>query len=154
MPSQRREIHDKLIDILKSISIANGYQQTIVSVTKRMKEIEHLSSFPELSVIEGEQVLQCVSEEENLYEVTSSFAAIGYIKTGHDSNDQGLLSSASDDLIEDIKEALLANTGDLIATTSAKSLRLSSDEPILDYQNNWGYVTVYFTVTYYFEGTA
>ena len=149
MASARREIHDSLINILKTIAISSGYHQNVASVTKRMKEIEMVPAFPSLSVLEGEQVFQNISEEEDLYEASASFSVIGYVKTDHDAADAGLLSTAADDLIEDIKDALVNNTGTLFTLTSAKSLRFVSDEPLLDYQNNWGYVTVNFTVTYY-----
>jgi hypothetical protein len=149
MASARREIHDSLINTLKTITISSGYHQNVVSVTKRMKEIEMVHAFPALSVIEGEQVFQNVSEDENLYEATASFSVIGYVKTDHDATDAGLLSAAADDLIEDIKDALMRNTSVLFTQTSAKNMRFVSDEPLLDYQNNWGYVTVNFVVTYY-----
>jgi hypothetical protein len=149
MASARREIHDEVIDILKTITVTNGYHQNVSAVTRRMKEIEMIHSFPALSVLEGEQVFQSISEEENLYEATASYSVIGCVKTDHDVNDAGLLSDAADDLIEDIKDALMDNMEALFNASPAKSLRFVSDEPMLDYENNWGYVSVIFTVTYY-----
>ncbi len=149
MASDRRAIHDKLIDILKTITVDNGYHNDIASVTKRLKDIETVQSFPALSLIGGEETFERRSEEENLYEVTSSFWVIGYVKTDHDAADTGSLSSAGDDLIDDVIDAIANNIVGLFNSTAAKSLRLVSDESVLDFQNNWGYVSVSFEVTYY-----
>ncbi|MFI5250799.1 MAG: hypothetical protein ACHQQQ_00080 [Bacteroidota bacterium] len=150
MPSARREIQEKLIDILETITVSNGYHHDVAAATKKLKGIEQISSFPELCVIEGEQVFHITSEEENLYEVTSTFSVIGYVKVGTDADDAGILSDACDDLLEDIRDALLDNAGVLFSETAAKSIRFLSDEPVLDYQNNWGHITVNFSVMYYY----
>lgn len=148
MASLRKKIQEQLVAVLRGITPANGYHNTVAAVTKSFKSIEQLAAFPHLAVLEGEQTLRPVSEEETLYEATASFAIVGCVKADNDGGCDGALSDACDSLIEDIKESLLANAPSIVGSVDAGELRLVSDEPMVDDANNSGYVIVVLTISY------
>jgi hypothetical protein len=148
--SFRRDIRDHLVTRLGEIKVSNGYHNTVVKVSKKLKDIGKVTSTPELSVLLGPTSKRPTSEEEALYEVNVTFAVIGYIRAKMDTADDGALGDLADSLSEDVEECLL-NDDTLISDTEAKSLKITSIEPDLDYEANVGYITVLLTVLYHHD---
>lgn len=150
MASSRLTIQNFLVTLLQSITTANGYNNNVQLVTKRIKDIEEVTSFPELSVIAGSKMFEIADEQEELFKITTTFAIVGYLKSEYDVNDSGKLNDDADRLIEDIETCLLSdNTIYNPSNTETKTLTIDSDTPIFDYEKNWATVTIFITIVYF-----
>ena len=146
--SYRSDIHDEIVSILGNISKTNGYVNNINLVTKKIEDIETLSTFPTLSVIAGSQSYQIIDEQEKLYSVKSSFVVIGYVKSDTDTNNGAILSQDCDDLLNDIKQCILLNDETIFDNTEALEIKLQNDTAIYDFDNNIATVMLSFEATY------
>ena len=149
MASTRLNIQNQLVTILGTITTGNGYNNTVAKVTKKLKKLDSIPKYPELSVLAGVQKKIPADESGTLYKVTATFAVVGYVRTTEDVTDSGLLNDACDKLIEDINEALLSETS--LYTVGVKQLVIEEDEPLLDYESNFGLVFVIISVIYYHD---
>lgn len=150
MASTRRLIQEELIKILGTIKKVDGYNNDVVKVTKRLKTVDRITSFPECSVLIGGSIITAADQAEKQWKVVIVYGLIGYVKSDTDTDDTGRLSDAANDLIEDMEEAVLSSTT-LIDNVAALAHRyeLQAEEPFLDYQNNFAQVQVNLGVWFY-----
>jgi hypothetical protein len=149
--SKLKNIHLKLVELLGTISKANGYNNDIVLVTRTYKFIDHVSAYPIICVIQGEDAVVNQSEDGELYGRSAAFAAVGYVQCNSDTGDDGNLTDAADSLCEDIENCLLDpyNQSSLFIDTTAKDLNLVNRIPFLDFKKNTGQISVGFQIGYY-----
>jgi len=145
--SKRLKIQNYLVELLKSIKRSNGYNNSVVKVTKRLKTLSNISEFPELSVLAGNQTLIPDDESLELFTANARFGVVGYVRIDQKSQDDATLNDMCDGLIADIKHCLLSDTG-IYTYTDATSLLIIGDEPLIDYETNESVIYVIITVSY------
>jgi hypothetical protein len=137
------------VSILQGITKANGYVNEVALVTKKLEDIETISTFPMISVMNGNRVYETSEEDEDLYKVNATFVFIGYIKSAYDTSGSANLTTDCDSLLEDIKHCLLLNKDTLFTKTQARSLKLKQDENIYDFDNNIATVGLSIAIEYF-----
>ena len=143
--SINRKLHDKLIDLLSTITITNGYNNTVQKVTKRFIDLRKCASFPIIMVERGTWSRTWDDESRQLYKTTATFGILGYVKTDSDTDDIGLLTEAKDAFEQDIEDCLLNSVNSLIAVDDGVQTVLTANgDPLLDDEERMG--TIFFTL--------
>ena len=155
MGSIRLDIQNQIVAILQTITKDNKYNNDVRLVTRRMINPRDITSYPVLCVIPGPSRKRTIDESMKLYEVTLVFGIVGYVQAMNDPNREGLLSDAAQNLIEDIEDALLADTTMTDqADSEAQFVVVANEEPWLDYDKNIAEVDVGIAVQYTHDVTV
>jgi len=152
MASIRRQILDNLVDSLSNISQANGFNTDVVEVSKKFIDPESVQS-PNIFVSLGKESRQQVKDEQFNYDCQLDAELLISIGIRTDIEDQGTLSDAAEDIIEDIDDYLEHNkVSDYCCTLNQiegmQSFGISEIEPYLDDTSNRTYIIVTISITY------
>jgi uncharacterized protein YecE (DUF72 family) len=147
--SIRKRQREALVQQLKTITKANGYNFDVALVTSKLLRHEQLLDWPAISVVTG-IVRKVVSDNSaSLWQVNTTYAVIGYVK-----EDGETLADAADNLLEDIEECLLAGWQAGTLDEESKLLLLEAEEPYLDFENNYAEVAVVVVMQHYHEANV
>lgn len=147
--SVRKSIHTDIVESLKGITKANGFNNDVALVTKREKTIESVTVWPTLCVLAGQDTTE-MSGNQDLYRGSLVFGIVGFGQTATDVSDEGLIADAAQDLIEDIENRLIRDTSLVVgADASAKLLTITGEQPLFDYDKNEYSVQVNVVVEFY-----
>lgn len=132
----REQILNSLYNGLQNITVANGYDNTIVEVKKGLVDSATINSFPILSVQLGSEIMQSQIEgqEEGLYSI--DVFVIGYAET----ND---ITTTVESLISDIKRYIYKDVNlsvsvvcNLFDIPYIQTYEIKEVNPYLAYKNN------------------
>lgn len=118
MASKSLVIWNKIIEIISSMRKEDGYHHDVMEVSKKFFDITKLSSFPCVSVLQGGEEKDVLSEDEILYRATRRFFIIGFGQSESDNDDEGIVGERADELAEDLQEVLLNNLDEFADTES------------------------------------
>lgn len=111
MATKRLQILQALETQLRTITIANGYNIEVGQVQRKVVLPEDASERPLIQIIANtEDISNDISSVEKSYNSSNfSFRLMDYVDTENDISDEGLLSNAIEDHLEDVKKCLWAN---------------------------------------------
>ncbi len=147
---------------LETISIAGGYNNDISSsqVSLKWRGYDDIltSEFPQLFILSGDA--QYSPRTNNSYSSGSSIdsmdgwsvSVLGYVHVGTDIDNEGLLSKALEDMIEDVIKVMF--TDKHLGKDYVLNVYLKAVQPYLDFENNIGIFRIVYGVKYDFVETA
>jgi hypothetical protein len=135
---------------LKKVDYANRLKgilediDGIEKVTFMLLTREQVSDKPSISIQFGPSNRTKHNESgAGNYLVDQSYVVIGYLKTDTDVDQEGLLTIAAFDLQEKIANAVLGSN-----TNKVETLLVQTEEPFLDYKNNYAEVALVVAVQF------
>lgn len=138
--SYRKDILDEIVDTLASISTSSGYNTNVQTVYRKYREPDN-NTYPTLWVGLGAETREQNYDDQWLYDIELEVNIVGYTRAEEDPNDEGFLTDASEDLIEDICKCVesmqLKGVARGIQTFGVRSI-----EPYLDDVNNTALIVV------------
>lgn len=141
----RQDILNALRSDFLTITTENGYNNLISKAHKRYKELENMSDtdFDSVFVGFGTAVNNKTGEANNIWDVP--VISIIYFKTNSDLENEGLLETKAETLIEDIENLIFTNTQIL---DSVISLDLLTITPYITIQDTVGFLMIEYKLTY------
>lgn len=163
MVSTTNDILDDLITKLSNISTANGYNYTPTYIGKVVKDVYEISEFPQISIMIGDGDIQSHNSSADIFKETMDIYIVGYVNASTDISSLGNLTTNAENLITDIKRAILnfptTNINEPNPNTTYLGMKYLIDvftKPIsvfraLDDRQNVGMIGVSFKIISYAE---
>jgi len=141
----RQDILNALRSDFLTITTENGYNNFISKAHKRYKELENMSDtdFDSVFIGFGTAVNNKDGEANSIWDVP--VMSVVYFKTNTDLDNEGLLETKAESLIEDVENLVFNNTQIL---DSVISLDLLTITPYITIQENVGFLMIEYKLTY------
>lgn len=151
--SKRLEALKGLVNILQDITTANGYRQDVAEVSRHYKDWEETQNFPRINVLANqEQITDRVHGRDNIVNLSEfSFRLEAFVKAEDDIEDRGVLSDKIEDLIADIKKAILGTPS--LNTNFIYECNVDFVDSYFDWGNHTGIMVLEGHMAFKWEGT-
>lgn len=108
MASKHREILSALKTLFEGITTGNGYNNTIQKVYRAPQSVTNMPEIPGVEMLDGEE--DPIPETNQSYRSTLTIPITAVVECDSDDSRTGTASDAIQDLIEDFKKAIDADT--------------------------------------------
>lgn len=148
-------VQNKVIDLLKTITTGNGFNNTVQLVTKRYMDVDKIGSYPSVVVQRGQWSRSWADASKALFKTTARLAVIGYVNGNTDTTDSGKLTDLLDSLSQDVENCIADNTNEILSVDDgAKSLLVTTGYPLLDDVDNFGAFILSLEVEFYHDANV
>ena len=138
--SYRTDLLDEVVENLASISTATGYNTNVQAVYRKYREPDN-STYPTIWVGLGVETREQNYDDQWLYDIELEINVVGYTRADEDPNDEGLLTDASENLIEDICKCVESMQLKGVVR-SVQTFGVRSVEPYLDDTTNTALIVI------------
>ena len=106
MVSNVDDILNDFVTKLQTITTANKFNETPVTVSKIIKDMYEITEFPQISVTVGNSQISPMDTTASVFKETIDMNIVGYVNANTDITNSGTLTIKAESLISDIKQAL------------------------------------------------
>lgn len=145
----RLSILNKVVDSLEDITKTNGYNTNVQKVFRKYREPDN-AEYPVLWVGLGAETRQQNYDSQWLYDCELEMNIVGYVRVNEDAADEGLLTVAVEDLIDDICKCVESMDLRSVAR-GVQTFGVSSIEPYLDDVNNTALILINLIVKFVYD---
>jgi hypothetical protein len=160
--SKRQTILQAIETTLQGITVAGGYNNDIgasqVSLKFRSYDDPATTEFPQLIIVSGDSLYTAIAPDRYTSGRSQQtldgwqIEVLGYVHVETDTADEGLITQALEDLVQDVLKAIFANEDLGLSYVCHTGLRAIL--PYMDFENNIGVVHIILEVKYDFKRTT